>query len=57
LIVNPSAGILEGEKVRIVTGAPGVALSPQFQAAAPVPANLSAEQRAKIEAARNDSGK
>jgi membrane fusion protein (multidrug efflux system) len=57
LIVNPSAGILEGEKVRIVTGAPGVALSPQFHAAAPVPANLSAEQRAKIEAARNDSGK
>ena len=57
LIVNPSAGILEGEKVRIVTGAPGVALSPQFQAAAPVPANLSAAQRAKIEAARNDSGK
>ena len=57
LIVNPSAGILEGEKVRIVSGAPGVALSPQFQAAAPVPANLSAEQRAKVEAARNDSGK
>ena len=57
LIVNPSAGILEGEKVRIVTGAPGVALSPQFQAAVPVPANLSAEQRAKVEAARNDSGK
>jgi membrane fusion protein (multidrug efflux system) len=57
LIVNPSAGILEGEKVRIVTGAPGVALSPQFQAAVPVPASLSAEQRAKIEAARNDSGK
>ncbi|MGF6531776.1 MULTISPECIES: efflux RND transporter periplasmic adaptor subunit [Paraburkholderia] len=57
LIVNPSAGILEGEKVRIVTGAPGVALSPQFHAAAPVPANLSAEQRAKIEAALNDSGK
>ncbi|MGF6642780.1 efflux RND transporter periplasmic adaptor subunit [Paraburkholderia sp. GAS82] len=57
LIVNPSAGILEGEKVRIVTGAPGVALSPQFHAATPVPANLSAEQRAKIEAARNDSGK
>jgi RND family efflux transporter MFP subunit len=56
LIVNPSAGILEGEKVRIVTGAPGVALSPQFHAA-PVPANLSAAQRAKIEAARNDSGK
>jgi membrane fusion protein, multidrug efflux system len=57
LIVNPSAGILEGERVRIVSGAPGVALSPQFQAAAPVPANLSAEQRAKVEAARNDSGK
>jgi RND family efflux transporter MFP subunit len=56
LIVNPSAGILEGERVRIVSGAPGVALSPQFQAA-PVPANLSAEQRAKVEAARNDSGK
>jgi membrane fusion protein (multidrug efflux system) len=57
LIVNPSAGILEGEKVRAVTGAPGVALSPQFQAAAPVPASLSAEQRAKVEAARNDSEK
>ena len=57
LIMNPSAGVLEGEKVRVVTGAPGVALSPQFQAAAPVPARLSAEQRARVEAARNDQEK
>ena len=57
LVVNPSAGILEGEKVRIVTGAPGVALAAQLPASAPVPANLNAEQRAKVEAARNDPGK
>jgi membrane fusion protein (multidrug efflux system) len=57
LIVNPSAGILEGDKVKIVTGTPGVALSPQFLAAAPLPASLNAEQRAKVEAARNDPDK
>jgi membrane fusion protein, multidrug efflux system len=54
LVVNPSAGILEGEKVKIVTGAPGATVSPQFQAPATVPPGLSAEQRAKVEAARND---
>jgi membrane fusion protein (multidrug efflux system) len=57
LVVNPSAGILEGEKVRIVTGAPGVALASQLPATASVPANLTAEQRARVEAARNDPGK
>jgi membrane fusion protein, multidrug efflux system len=57
LVVNPSAGILEGEQVRIVTGSPGVALASQVPASAPVPANLNAEQRAKVEAARNDPGK
>jgi hypothetical protein len=34
-----------------------VALSPQFQASAPAPASLSAEQRAKFEAARNNPEK
>ncbi|MGA7776265.1 MAG: efflux RND transporter periplasmic adaptor subunit [Paraburkholderia sp.] len=57
LVVNPSAGILEDEKVRIVTGAPGVALAAQSPARAPVPGNLNAEQSAKVEAARNDPGK
>jgi membrane fusion protein, multidrug efflux system len=57
LVVNPSAGILEGEKVKIVTGAPGVAISPQFRAPTTVPPGLSAEQRAKVEAARNETEK
>ncbi len=33
LVNNPSAGILEGEKVMVVPGAPGVAASPQFRPA------------------------
>jgi len=57
LVVNPSAGILEGEKVRIVAGAPGLALSQPIPAPPPVPDNLSDEQRAKVEAARNDPDK
>ncbi|MCX4160256.1 MULTISPECIES: efflux RND transporter periplasmic adaptor subunit [Paraburkholderia] len=57
LIVNPSAGILEGEKVRVVPGTPGVALSSQRLAPPPVPANLSDEQRAKMEAAHDDVNK
>lgn len=57
LIVNPSAGILDDETVRIVKGSPGVTLASPLPASAPVPANLNAEQRAKVEAARNDPGK
>jgi membrane fusion protein, multidrug efflux system len=56
LIVSPSAGILEGAKVRIVQGAPGMAPDQRFQPSAAEPASLSATQRAKVEAAQNDSG-
>lgn len=57
LIVNPSAGILEGEKVRVVPGTPGTALSSESPTPQPAPANLSDAQRAKVEAARDDPSK
>ncbi len=59
LVNNPSAGILEGEKVQVVPGAPGIAANPRFQAAdnSQAGANnpsmrMSVAQREKIEAAR-----
>lgn len=55
LITNPSAGILEGETVRVVKGAPGIAPETQFGSKLPETGNLSATQRAKVEAARNDN--
>lgn len=54
LITNPSAGILEGETVRIVEGVPGIAPDGKFQAKANELKNLTPAQRAKVEAARND---
>jgi hypothetical protein len=55
LIVSPSAGILEGEKVSVVQGVPGIAPDKQFRPAEPESASLSAAQRAKVEAAKNQS--
>ena len=52
LVNNPSAGILEGEKVQIVPGAPGIAASPQFQAGGNASKRMSVAEREKIEAAR-----
>ncbi len=52
LINDPSAGLLEGETVDVVTGAPGIAPSPQFKATPPTPRHVTAAQSARIEAAR-----
>ncbi len=52
LINDPSAGLLEGEKVEVVPGAPGIAASPQFKATVPAPKHETAAQSARIEAAR-----
>jgi membrane fusion protein (multidrug efflux system) len=58
LVTNPSAGILEGETVRIVQGVPGIAPAGQFHPNEGESKNLTAAQREKVEAARNDdSGK
>jgi membrane fusion protein (multidrug efflux system) len=54
LITNPSAGILEGETVRIVEGVPGIAPDARFHASVDESKNLTSAQRAKVEAARND---
>lgn len=56
LIVNPSAGILEGEKVRIVQGAPGTKPDPTFKAAAIVqPASAAVAQQAHTDVADGDA--
>jgi membrane fusion protein, multidrug efflux system len=55
LIVSPSAGILEGQKVSVVQGVPGIAPDKRFRPAEPESASLSAAQRAKVEAAKNQS--
>ena len=55
LIVSPSAGILEGQKVSVVQGVPGIAPDKRFRPAEPESASLSAAQRAKVEAAKNPS--
>ena len=55
LINNPSAGLLEGEKVQIVPGAPGMAPPSEFKATSALPKHMSEAQRAKVEAARADT--
>ncbi|WP_428390386.1 efflux RND transporter periplasmic adaptor subunit [Lichenicoccus sp.] len=52
LINNPSAGLLDGETVRVVPGVAGIAPAPQFQTAPALPKHLTEAQRAKVEAAR-----
>jgi membrane fusion protein, multidrug efflux system len=54
LIINPSAGVLEGQQVRIVQGVPGIAPEEQFRVNGNESKNLSSAQRAKVEAARNE---
>lgn len=51
LVNNPSAGLLEGDKVRVVPGVPGVAPAPQFKGTAAPKPKLTSAQSAKIEAA------
>jgi hypothetical protein len=50
VIASPSAGILEGEKVQIVTGAPGVGPD----TAAPQAAHTDTQQQAHVQTAEND---
>jgi membrane fusion protein, multidrug efflux system len=54
IIVNPSAGTLEGEKVQIVSGAPGVAPETTVRTAAPEPAHPSGDQQADVAVAKSD---
>ncbi len=56
LINDPSAGILEGEKVEVVPGAPGIAPPPRFQPPIKNLKELSSSQRVKVEAARAGAG-
>jgi len=52
-IDDPSAGLLDGQKVEIVKGAEGMQPPKQFNpAASAVPKNMTSAQRAKVEAAR-----
>ena len=55
LIDNPSAGLLDGEIVRVVPGVAGIAPAPQFRTAPALPKHLTEVQRAKVEAARADT--
>ena len=50
IVNDPSAGLLEGEKVHVVPGVPGIAPAPQFQV--PSGQHLTSAQAAKIEAAK-----
>ena len=57
LINNPSAGLLEGEAVHVVPGAPGIAPDAQFRTSdSALPNHLSDAQRAKVEATRAGTG-
>ncbi len=57
LIDNPSAGLLEGEAVQIVSGAPGIAPSAKFLTESPpLSKSLTPSQREKIEAMRAGTG-
>ncbi|MGF6724548.1 membrane fusion protein (multidrug efflux system) [Paraburkholderia sp. GAS41] len=51
LVLSPSAGILEGEQVRVATGVPGIAPQAKFRAAMPDAASMTDTQRAKVQAA------
>lgn len=57
LINSPSAGLLEGEVVHVVPGAPGIAPQPLFRLGGPaLPKHLSEAQRTRVEAARAGTG-
>ena len=54
-LVNPSAGTLEGEKVQIVRGVPGVAPQTPARTAASEPAHPGGGQQAQVTAAESES--
>lgn len=56
LVMNPSAGIMEGQKVAIVSGARRAGAGSEASARSANDPSLSAEQRAKIESARHEQG-
>ncbi|HEY2023354.1 efflux RND transporter periplasmic adaptor subunit [Paraburkholderia sp.] len=53
-ITNPSAGTLDGEKVQIVTGVPGVAPQAEVRTAASEPAHSTENQHGNIAAATSE---
>lgn len=53
LILNPSAGALNGEPVRITAGVPGIAPDAKFKPSMMDAASMSDAQRAKMQAATN----
>jgi membrane fusion protein (multidrug efflux system) len=53
-MVNPSAGTLEGEKVQIVNGVPGVAPQTPARTAASDPAHPGRDQQAKVAVAESE---
>ncbi len=61
LVNNPSAGLLDGEAVHVVPGAPGIAPAPEFKPSgqaggASLPKHLTSAQRPEVEAARAGTG-
>jgi membrane fusion protein, multidrug efflux system len=54
IIANPSAGTLEGEKVQIVSGVPGVGPQTTVRTAAAEPAHRSEVQQASVAAATSE---
>ena len=54
-MVNPSAGTLEGEKVQIVSGVPGVAPQTPARTAASDPAHPGGDQQVQVTAAKSES--
>jgi membrane fusion protein (multidrug efflux system) len=50
IVNDPSAGLLDGQKVHVVPGVPGIAPAPQFQV--PAQQHLTSAQAGKIEAAK-----
>ncbi|WOD13529.1 efflux RND transporter periplasmic adaptor subunit [Paraburkholderia kirstenboschensis] len=53
-IANPSAGTLEGEKVQIVSGVPGIAPEAKVRTAASEPAQSSGNQQSNVAAATSE---
>lgn len=54
LILNPSAGTLEGEQVRIAAGVPGIAPDAKFRPPGADAATMSDTQHAKVQAATDN---
>jgi membrane fusion protein (multidrug efflux system) len=54
LILGPSAGILEGEQVRVTAGVPGIAPETKFRPTVADPASMTDAQSAKVRAATDN---